>query len=328
MLRDLLVRIDQRTLPPVARLLYRLIGGAAGARVFTAVGMVLTVMAMLTAVWAVNMEPPASGSEPSIRVGPADGQLVSEYIGSSRARLSGLLSQRSGRSSNYYALVAFGAYLAPDRLTPIIGGVSVSWTYLRVPMARASTGSIRIPTYEIPADVTVGMEDMAVRKDQQAAAAQRLMASVADDTVEHRQLRAGYRSQALAEASEATALRQHCSCVYAVVVQAPAVALDEIARRSEVRVVDPVPHLLRAEGAIFRPPLPEQLIGASVPDDEALDPTMAAAQAIPSLSASPRMSKPVVQRTSAGQPGRTVHTIPVRPAPSCTRTSGGPAPNR
>jgi hypothetical protein len=71
-------------------------------------------------------------------------------------------------------------------------------------------------------------------------------------------LRGAYDDAAAVAGAEATAYREHCSCVFAAVVRGIPAALDQIAERTEVRVVDPAPEVRALERTEFRPPLPEQ----------------------------------------------------------------------
>ncbi|MFD0593579.1 hypothetical protein ACFQZ4_14505 [Catellatospora coxensis] len=158
-----------------------------------------------------------------------------------------------------YALVSLKAYLAPERLTPVLGGVSVVEVYARVPLAKTQTASVRIPAFKIPEDVVAGMKQVAVRKDADAADFQGLAGKLTTADAEEERLRDTYLGGSAVAEAEAEAYRTGCTCVYAAVVRATPAALDQIASRPEVRAVDPAPEVRRLDRAVFLPPLPEQV---------------------------------------------------------------------
>jgi hypothetical protein len=121
--------------------------------------------------------------------------------------------------------------------------VTLSQVYARLPLPGQQTQIVRIPAYRVPQDVTSGMEEVARRKDDEAA-------QYADDPV-------GRSLRELA-AAEAVGYREHCSCVYAAVVRGDAAALTVLAGREAVRVVDPAPEVTRIDQTVWLPPLPEQ----------------------------------------------------------------------
>jgi hypothetical protein len=110
------------------------------------------------------------------------------------------------------------------------------------------------------------MDRVAARKDSEAADYDRLVASLGGSDSE-RQLRAVYMSGQQIAAAEAAAYHSHCACVYAAVVRATPAALDQLAHRDDVRLVDPAPEVRRLDRAVFLPPLPEQRDRATPPDN-------------------------------------------------------------
>jgi hypothetical protein len=243
-------------LPPIGRILRRL----ARVRLLYVLAVLSVTAVMLTAVWASGDRP---GGDPTVgdtvRVGVVQGQSIPAYVAASRTELDTLLATPpSGPIADLYALVTLRAYLAPDRLTPVLGGVSVSQVYARVPLPETQTEIVRIPAFRLPADVEAGMDDVAARKEREAAEYRRLAAALPGATATEQELRARYTSNAEVAAKEAAAYREHCSCVYAAVVRATPAALDRVAGRPEVRAVDPAPEVRRLDRAVFLPPLPEQ----------------------------------------------------------------------
>jgi hypothetical protein len=235
---------------------------------------------VLTAVWVADDRPagdPTVGD--TVRVGVVQGQSIPAYVAASRTELDTLLTtDPTGVAGETYALVTLRAYLDPDRLTPVLVGVSVSQVYARVPLPDTQTEIVRIPAFRVPEDVEVGMDQVAARKEREATEYRRLAGAPHGGTQD--ELRARYASNADVAAKEAMAYREHCSCVYGVVVRATPAALDRLATRPEVRAVDPAPEVRRLDRAVFLPPLPDQ-------DDVARPP----ADVMPTLSPSPATSQ-------------------------------------
>jgi hypothetical protein len=181
----------------VTTVLARLARGARRTRVFLAVAALATLTVTVVTLWD-NRE----GSNPTVgdplHVGVLAGGSISEYARGSRAELDRLLATDQ---QDVYALITLNSYLAPDRLTPVIGGVRFFEVYARVPLPGGGTRIDRVPA-------------------------------------------AGYRGL--------------CACLYAAVVRATPAALDVVAARPEVRIVDPAPEVRRLDATVFLPPLPEQ----------------------------------------------------------------------
>lgn len=180
-----------------------------------------------------------------VRVGVEQGASIPAYVRDSRDRLDALPAGQSG-----YALVSFTGYLAPGQLVPVLAGVEAFQVYARVPLPDVQTAIVKIPVATIPDDVTAGMDTEAGERARQAT-------------------RTGDR----VAATEAERYRQHCACVYAAVVRAPAGTLRQLAARAPVRAVDPAPRVSRLDLAVFLPPLPEQDGTAAPPEDTAPPPS-------------------------------------------------------
>ncbi len=246
-------RLDQAVLPALGNAMARLTRGAARMRVFTIGAGVLAAAVTFVAVYAATRAPVAG--DPTIgdvvRVGAADGDSIAAYLQGTKTRLAAL----PDGSAEVYALVSFTAYLAPDRLPPALSSVPVSSVFARVPLPGVQTELIRLGAYKIPDDVIAGMDTTALRKDDEAADYRRTLQKAADKPDDIRQV---YASGADVATAEATAYRQHCSCVYAAVVHAAPAALRALAQRPEVRAVDPAAEVKRLDRTVFLPPLPEQ----------------------------------------------------------------------
>jgi hypothetical protein len=245
-----LQRLDQRILPPVGDVLARIFRGAQRLRAFTIVVGVVAVTATLLVVHRGG----GPRSDPSLgdvlRVGVAEGASIPAYVRAGRDELAGLAGD-----APVYALVSFTAYLAPDRLTPVLADVSVSSVFARVPLPNRQTELVRLGAYRLPDDVVAAMDETAKRKTDEAQHYRDLLARVTDAPGDTRQR---YVQGAIVADQEATAYHEHCSCVYAAVVYGGPAALRAVAARPETRVVDPITDLQRLDRTVFLPPLPEQ----------------------------------------------------------------------
>lgn len=262
---DLLRRIDRRLIPPLGAAVHRLGRGLIRARVPMLAG--LAALAVLVgAVWAQRRP---SADDPDARrvahVGVAGDQTVGGYLAASRRELTALVGGSPDDSA--YALVSLTAYLAPDRLARVVADVAVWSVYVRVPLPGAATPVAQVDAFRVPADVAAGMRQLALRREGEALDLRDLSVRLTGAGQPERRLRAVYASGARTAEAEAEAYRRGCSCVYAVVVRANPAALLRIARRSEVRAVDPAPGVRRLDRAVFLPPLPEQWAARSAPID-------------------------------------------------------------
>ncbi|MEJ3747733.1 hypothetical protein WEI85_31130 [Actinomycetes bacterium KLBMP 9797] len=276
---DLLRRLDSRLLPPLATGMARLGQGRLRLRVLTGAALVSVTAVLLTAVWAADRPPagdPTVGNV--VRVGVGDGQSIPGYVAAARGELAALAASTPADRPTY-ALVSLSAYLAPQRLAPVLKGLTVSQVYGRVQLPETQTQIVRIPAQRLPDDVTAGMAVVAVKKEAEARDYRELSRKLTGRGDQERDLRRVYDSGAAIAAAEAEAYRSGCSCVYAAVVRATPVALGRISDRPEVRAVDPAPEVTRLDRAVFLPPLPEQHdvvrppADARVPSDPPAEPT-------------------------------------------------------
>ncbi|GIG62797.1 hypothetical protein Lfu02_71690 [Longispora fulva] len=309
---DLLRRLDQRVVPMLASALRRAAGGRHRRGVLAAVGMTLAVAVVLAAVLSAREALPGRGHAAGtpLRVGVSDGDSIPAYVAGARERLAGV-------DRPTLALVSLAAYLGPDRLGPLLENARPSRVYLRVPLPGISTEVIAVDVRQLPGDVVAGMDAAAVRKEEEVAIATRLAGRLTGDSPRERELREEYQARAAEAGLEATAYREHCSCVYAAVVRAGPPALAELSRRPGVRAVDPTPGLDRLEQAVFRPPIPEQHAIASDPADVPVSPSPTPAPR-PSVTRTPPPSAP---------PTGPMPEWPASPTPSQVRAPS-PSPER
>jgi hypothetical protein len=268
---DLLRDLDNRVLPPLARRMSRFGDGPTRLRVLTGVALLSVTAVLVTAVWTVDRLPRDGAVAPGlITVGVVEGQSVPGYVRNAEGELAAMLRPASPGAApapaETYALVSLSAYFAPDRLAGVLAGVSVAEVYTRAPLTGVPTQVLRIPANRVPQDVVAGMLDAARRRDREQADYRRLVTGLdrlgpdgtGGDAAGGERLRAAYGKAAQVAASEATAYRSECSCVFAAVVRATPAALAQLAGRTEVRAVDPAPEVRSLDLAEFRPPLPEQ----------------------------------------------------------------------
>jgi hypothetical protein len=299
--RELLWRLDQRVLPPLVRAVARLGRGPTRPHLISGAALMSVTAILVAAVWAtgqaVNPAAPTVGAV--VTVGVVDGQSIPGYLETSRTELSRLVAAppTANPGGETYALVALTAYLRPESLTEVLGDVAVSAVYARVPIRQAQTSLERISAYRIPDDVVAGMRSVAGEKDSEAADYRDRAGKLTGDDGQDRVLRSVYDSGARTAEAEARAYRAGCACVYAAVVRATPAALERTAHRREVRTVDPAPEVRQPDGAVFRPPLPEQVDVVRPPADATLDPTVA-----PSADAATASPEPPANSAPTGEP--------------------------
>lgn len=305
---DLLRRLDELLLPRLGRTMTRLGERPVRPQALTVVAVLCSAAVLLTAVWTNTDRGPAGDRTVGAvtRVGVTDGESIPGYLHSVEGELAALAAPSAGSGRQTYALVSLVAYLTPDRLAPMLGEVTVSEVYGRVPLPGRQTQIVRIPAQRVPQDVLAGMTELAGRKDREAADYRARAATVTGDTVDDRELRRVYESGAEVAAAEAQAYRAHCSCLYAAVVRAEPGTLREVAARPGVRAVDPAPEVLRLDRAVFVAPLPEQTDVVRPPADVDL----------PSATSGPA---PTAAATGGGG------TITPEPTPVAS-TAAGPGP--
>ncbi|WP_412542275.1 hypothetical protein R8Z50_07110 [Longispora sp. K20-0274] len=314
---DLLRRLDQRVVPPLAAWLRRVAGGRHRRGVLAAVGMTCAVVVLLTAVLSAREALPGRGHAAGtpVRVGVSDGDSIPAYVAGARERLAGV-------DRPTLALVSLVAYLGPDRLAPLLENARPSRVYLRVPLPGISTEVIAVDVRQLPGDVVAGMDAAARRKEEEVAIANRLAAKLTGASDRERELREEYQARAAEAGLEATAYREHCSCVYAAVVRAAPPALAELSRRPGVRAVDPTPGLDRLEQAVFRPPIPEQRTIASDPADVPVSPSPTPAPS-PTPGGTPSPPAPTAPPTGP------MPEWPASPAPTPSQVRApSPSPER
>ncbi|MEU4334158.1 hypothetical protein AB0F59_05975 [Micromonospora lupini] len=321
---DLLRQLDQRLLPPLTRAVARLGDRSGRSGVLTWAAVLSTAAVLGAAVWAADDAPVGDRTVGEVtRVGVADGDSVPGYLRSAAADLAALSPTAPATGDGTYALVVLDAYLPPQRLTAVLGDVSVSTVFGRVPLSGRQTEIVRIPALRVPDDVVAGMAQVAARKDGEAADYRARAAGVRGDGAADRELRERYATDADVASAEAAAYRTGCACVYAAVVRAAPEVLRGVASRPDVRAVDPAPEVYRLDRTVFNPPLPEQHDVVRPPADTGPGPAPTPLPSAGSTPSTPSTPRPPVPMGESSEPAPLV-TIPSPESPSAEPTEAAP----
>ncbi|WP_410810946.1 hypothetical protein [Micromonospora sp. 067-2] len=332
---DLLRQLDQRLLPPLTRAVARLGDSSSRSGVLSWAALVSSAAVLATAVWASGDAPVGDRTVGEVtRVGVVDGDSVPGYLRSAAADLAALPTAVPTSGDGTYALVTLEAYLPPQRLAAVLGDVSVSTVFGRVPLPGRQTEIVKVPALRVPEDVVAGMAQVAVRKDTEAADYRARAASVSGDGAAERELRERYVSGAAVAAAEAAAYRTGCACVYAAVVRATPGELRGVAARPDVRAVDPAPEVYRLERTVFTPPLPEQRDVVRPPADNGPTPEatpdgrdeLATSTPVPSASVGESSEPAPVVTNSSPEPSSAEPSEPAPPPVTTSPDADGPVP--
>jgi hypothetical protein len=280
------------------------IRGPVGLRVAIAVATASVAALLIGVIWAEQREAPRGGDTGDlVQVGVVQGQSISGYLGEARRELAGLTNPSAPAAGDTWALVSLDAYVPPERLPAMLSGAAVAQVYARVPLAGVHTQVVRLPIYRLPADVTAGMLEAALQRDQEQAEYLQLSRRLQGDGVNVERARRAYGVAAATAAAEAAAYRSGCACVFAAVIRAAPAGLQAIADRPGVRVVDPAPEIRSLDHTEFRPPLPEQ--SGTVQDDatQTAKPVPTGGSGIASHTAAPLLSSLGVSVTSTSSVG-------------------------
>jgi len=254
---------------------------------------------LVAVIWTAGPDPgDGGGAADVIRVGVVEGQSVPGYLESSRGELAALL-RSPATVGETWALVSLSAYVPPDQLPAVLGGATVAQVYARARLGGARTEVVRIPAYRLPDDVVAGMLSAAAGRDRERAGYAQLSRGLTGTNPGDMRLRRAYDDAAAVAGAEASAYRDHCSCVFAAVVRGGPAALDRIAERAAVRVVDPAPEVRSLEQTDFRAPLPEQRTTVPVETRSAIPPAPADASTVASPTPAPLPSSLGATVTSA-----------------------------
>ena len=258
-------RLDERVLPRLARGLRR-IRELPRPRALVVVAALLVLAVVVTIAWEANGPAGDADGIDSIRVGPQDGDSIPAYLQTSREELGRLAAGTTARAEPMYALVTLAVYASPERVASLFRPYTdlTTWVaYARVPLPRRQTERVLLAAERLPADLIGAMTKVASSKSDEAARATRLAQS--ESSADRRVL---YESLANLASAEASAYRQTCACVFAVVVRGTPAALAALATEADVRAVDPAPEVTQLDRAVFFAPLPEQVDRVRPPIDD------------------------------------------------------------
>ncbi|MDJ0361012.1 hypothetical protein [Rhodococcus sp. H29-C3] len=186
----------------------RRFGGALEAGVLVAV-----VVGLLWLVGALNPLPrPGVNTD---RLGPDNGEMVSDYLDRARGTLRGV-----DDGNPHWALVSFDTPLSPQRLVAIADGERIARVLLRVPMDRVQSQVI---------DIGVAGSEQSVL-GAESVAASRLGVSAGQ-----------WDRQSQIDATSAAQLGSGCDCVVGAVLRATPSALLAIENTEGVRAVEALP---------------------------------------------------------------------------------------
>lgn len=207
----------------------------------------LTVTAVVAVTVAELPGGQSSTGTDAVRLGPTDGQAVTEYVEASAAELATRARESPERAS--YALITFSDYRTPADLAGVATGVETVRAIVRVPLPRVQTAVLQVPAVGLPADVLSGMR----------AEARQLRERAAPGTDE---------VSAAVALAQADPLEAGCACVYALVARGTASELLEVSGRDGVRVVQLAPPERALDRLAFSPLLPEQTVVVGPPPDD------------------------------------------------------------
>lgn len=186
---------------------------------------------------------PREGVVLTDRVGPEQGEQVSDYLDRARATLDGAAEPR-------YALVSFTAEIAPWQVATVAAGVRVSQVLYRVPIPRVQTTLVPV---SVPDDPWALLQSAGL-------AARALDNPTTVYTADERRQRIDVVS--------AARLEDGCACIVGLVVRGTSAQLGEIATRSGVRAIEALPVDAVFGRFAVAPLLPQQTdVVAPGPDD-------------------------------------------------------------
>jgi hypothetical protein len=279
---------------------------AAAVQVLSALAVGAVVGLLATLLWVAHRDDPSPARSPGepVQVGLVSGESVPAYLRASRHQLAALTAPSGPSAGDTWALVSLSAYASPGRLPVLLAGAAVAQAYARVPLPGVQTQVVRLPVFRLPGDVTAGMLDAALQRDQDQAQYLRLSRAVKGDGGDAGRARQAYEVEAATAAAEAAAYRSGCACVFGAVIRAAPAVLQQIANLAGVRAVDPAPEVRSLDETEFRPLRPEQLGTADDPT-ESVSPGLVPSRpaSIASRAVAPLLSSLGVPVTSASAAG-------------------------
>lgn len=269
-----LARLDAVVLPRLARGARRINRfvrrGPSGTLTVAAVVLGLAVVSVV--VVQSGRAHPMINPNQAVRVGVSDGDSIPDYLAASRERLARLTL--AAPDVPVYALVSLRGYLTPDEVATLVrtavattggdssGQLTTVYAKARVQIPGRQTEVVTLSANRVPDDLVATMANVASHKEADAARYDARAAGAAGPDAVSAQI----------ARQEASAYRQKCACVFALVVRAVPAALTMLAAQPQTRVVDPAPQVTDPSVTAFVAPLPEQSARVTPPADVS-DPT-------------------------------------------------------
>ncbi|MCK9900490.1 hypothetical protein MXD63_10440 [Frankia sp. Cpl3] len=196
---------------------------------------------------------PAGPATPTTTVGPVAGDDAAGYAAAARAELESLAG--AAPQADLYAVVSLAGYRTPEELHRLFATFRISEVFFRVPPDGVVLSA---PVRDPVADVEAAFASAGDAAETRSRDAGEGLGTDADAGAARtgRDDQSGESQQAANQ--QAAALRARCACLFGVVVRAPAARLLELARGSQVRVVDPAPPGLAPPAVRFVPLEPER----------------------------------------------------------------------
>lgn len=191
------------------------------------------------------------GSVPQT-LGPAPGSAVAGYLAQSRAHAAGL--SRRDPDGRYLALVSLVRQLTPQQSAELFTGseLRVSAAYVRAPVPRSQAQAVAVDG-DVVGTLNAAFADTARRR----ADAQRALLQQADGLAAGDPFRATFEADARTAGLEASAFRQPCACVFALIVSGRAAELAELPAVAAVRGVELAPKGVAPDRLRVRPVVPD-----------------------------------------------------------------------
>lgn len=198
---------------------------------------------------------PAGPATPTTTVGPVAGDDAAGYAAAARAELESLAG--AAPQADLYAVVSLAGYQTAEELHRLFATFRISEVFFRVPPdGVVLSAPVRDPVADVEA-AFASAGDAAETRARDADAGLDTDADADAGVARTGQEDQPGKSQQAAN-EQAAALRARCACLFGVVLRAPAGRLIELARGSQVRVVDPAPPGLAPPAVRFVPLEPER----------------------------------------------------------------------
>ncbi|MBV9096902.1 MAG: hypothetical protein JO079_02490 [Frankiaceae bacterium] len=178
---------------------------------------------------------------PQQTLGPQPGASVSTYLTSAAFDLRHFFEVSRGKPG--YALVSLKRYVTPAEAARVLGTISVTRAYVRVPNRTLPTSIYPVSLLGNFENLAQGMQSQSRFAGLNAKTYAQIVAGFKPKTDREKQERLIYGKLANAARFESVALAtpQTCGCVFALLVHADYLHLLLLTQLPDVRAVDPAP---------------------------------------------------------------------------------------